>query len=1617
MTDASELCETSMRELNGVVVSDTGETEEEREQGSLAWPEETVSDDIPPSLLSYFETSKSRAAVCEQFILAELEDFTASHHTEDTMDFNHELDKDMMQLNMKVTCETENEENLLTPKEAEALFSHIVPVCPDSEDEAETDEYMGREGNQELEARTVKRSAREEEMKRSSESQRERRERRHREETKTEERRRQMQRDFQEELNKLMEAEKRHQREVELMGMRAQEKIEQEFLLQQELISNLQERVKEERRRREEEEQKRMKEEGEKKRKEEEEKKKKEVEDRRKKEEEAIKREMERKKVQEEMRRRKEDEEKRKIEEVKLREKHRRKKEEEQRKREEEEKRRKEEKERAKKEEETNKIQEDMRKKEEERKRKEIRLKEEETRRKMEEEERKRKETEEKIKERENSRESEGEKVEIRKMKQITAKKTMEEERGRKNAEEIGLKEEIRMKEKEDRRDSAEEDERRAEEARITEELEVRVNEEEMRKREEERISEEETRRLEVETLMKRQEEENGETRLMPLEEEEKRLSMEGRDKRKEEEKRTQGEEQRKWREEEMRRRREEKTNIQKEMMDWDEVCEADDGKAEHQREDAKRNIVAEEAVRKNPGEDSQTEERKVKEEEERNHIRGRDTEEDGRLDVREKKRGSHNESESTENTGHSPTSQLESGSAPNQPSPGPATGESTATCSHTPQQLHPNNATCGDAQGAEVTPCTLSASSPACLPERTEQRRLRWMKECIPWSKPSPQNKSMQRGRGRGRRGPSRAAGAGGLPPLCPQTLLQSAGLKSLQEVTTVTLEDLPGCSLVTLAQCARLRSLTLRRCGLRSLEGVNQLPQLCHIDVQENDISFVDCENMSSLRVLRLGHNKLTSIHGLSGADNLDVLDLSHNCISRIAGLESVRRLQWLSLDHNQLISTKGLREIYTLLHLDCSHNHLAGVEGLENSALLHTLDLRSNSLTEPPSLDNHVLLRELQLDDNSISSLQGLALCWLPLMHRLSAAQNRITFLPSMSDFVSLASLDLQFNCMSELHNVCESAEGCQFLREVHLTGNPLQQESGWRSTLQKAVAGLRAIDGEETDSSPSAPAARRGGSASGSFLTFCQAQLEQTRDLQRRQRMELSNASSPLDAVKSSCRHFSETLKLAVDQRFAHEYGDTVVSAGQATLEETVDMDGASAEKLAEHSEMKSAERVPPVFPNGVSVHCSSWNLEEKSPAESGLDTFDSVGSIQKTGPHSLSTKEESTSSHLEMSPVSDHQDLDPRSTAAVVIQRRWRKYRQKCGNISSPPTAEEEGGRGGDKGKPESTPSCVDRSAVGQVYAATIIQAFWRGSALRRRLASALAAVTSSDSGEDGAFEEVDVDGFDFDEAALEIHWRLPLSEDSSYRHPPVSEQPLRLKPPGLLPDPPQYTLPPTPLLRPKQAWVAGEQMDSSGQSVSPDSSNRSKSASASVLSGLSARSEQILEEWGFSDSNTALLMLKRAQKMGSKKPQQRKHRDPSDCLALFRNQHSPVEARNRPALPNRCHMKVFKAELGLQPEERTEQVKRERAQQWLRAQSDRGSERLTQGTLNVYITPVDCGPAAAAAAVQLPSPAKRETILTETRWAAQGWTSRLLSSSSRHHRKRNASPSETTPSS
>lgn len=60
------------------------------------------------------------------------------------------------------------------------------------------------------------------------------------------------------------------------------------------------------------------------------------------------------------------------------------------------------------------------------------------------------------------------------------------------------------------------------------------------------------------------------------------------------------------------------------------------------------------------------------------------------------------------------------------------------------------------------------------------------------------------------------------------------------------------------------------------------------------------------------------------------------------------------------------------------------------------------------------------------------------------------------------------------------------------------------SSFRSTLQTAVPGLRAGD---PDPSLLPPAVHQLGSASGSFLEFCQAQLQQTEDLKQQHSREL------------------------------------------------------------------------------------------------------------------------------------------------------------------------------------------------------------------------------------------------------------------------------------------------------------------------------------------------------------------------------------------------------------------------------------------------------------------------------------------------------------------------------
>ncbi|XP_013876062.1 leucine-rich repeat and IQ domain-containing protein 1 [Austrofundulus limnaeus] len=1370
--------------------------------------DEEVSEDIPPSLLSYFDTSKSRAAICEKLILEENDD-----------SFN----------------EDEND-------------------------------YVRESSN--LEAERQKHFC---------------------EEAQKEEQRQQREMNFQEDLKKIMETEKRHQTELKLMERKAQEKIEQELLIQEELIANLKKQVEQERK---------MIEEEKKRNKAEEERMMKKEEKRKKDEEDRRKRQQERNRIEEE--------EKQKLAEMRVEvERERRKREDEQKKNQED---------KMKKLQKEKKQREELNKKmEEERKFQPVLFREENLRRSGERQQKKKEEAQRegvKNKKREEETQKEEESV------FLTTRK------GKNNEEKIKFRDEMKTKEGTETKNKK--FRREEEEMRKSSTLtHVTMKHEEMRKREEEirkawieskgegtstienkmelQQSEEEITTDEERQLSNKQIEKHGTETKKPNDDEEYRNTEDRNTSKQEINNRQQHRGKAKRIEVEGKREDEKENRKEMEMFNENdkrkEVTETDvdmrSSVVDTKRDKEQMKAGSESLIEGGGGEEEQDNKKETL---------------TTKNELEEKKKENNN---------------LKSLKTGHQDSCGPGPSSKTfkeQLISFEVSQQHLSD-TCRTSASKTLE---QQESQPAGLSEHTEQKRLNWMKDCVSWSDMSLQNRRKQKGSFRRQRGVRRAADAHSLPPLCPQTLLHTSGWKSLQEITTVRLEDVPGCSLSTLVQCNQLQSLTLRRCGLRSLEGVSQLQELRYIDVQENAISFVDCENMNNLRVLRLAHNNLTSIHGISG--NLDVLELSYNSITRISGLECVKRLQKLLVDHNQLISTKGLRDVYTLLHLDCSHNHLAAVEGLESNLLLHTLDLRANSLTEPPVLNNQVLLRELRLDDNSISSLQGLSGCWLPLLQHVSVAQNRITQLPSMMDLVSLENLDLRFNCLSELHNVCENLKRCCFLREVHLSGNPLQQESGWRSALQKTVCGLKVIDNQQTDS---CVAAQKLSTTLDSFLTFCRAQLQQTWDLQQSLRKELSNVSSPLDAMKTHFQHFTMALQLAENQRLAHEYGDTIVSDQHKVTDETM------SEKIMNMScrddpKPESNDKLPPDT-TGFNIKRRHQSFEDTPVGESCQTKFDSIivgtrteKTISKANSDwvpSLSSKEKTNSLQFGKEPLSIDLNLDLESRAAVVIQQRWRKCRQKCRNVVAPSVKKKRGEIGGSKENSESIPSFINRSIAIQDNAATVIQAFWRGFTLRRRLAFALAAVTCPDAEEDDTFEEVDVEEFVFDELAVEKHWTI--SEDSPPRRFVVSQQSSGAEPLVISHEPP-------PVWSPKQVWTAEQEDESRLQRISTLKFNSSQcSASASALSGLSERSEKILQEWGFTDSRTALLMLKRAQKMKSAKQRQKKPRNPSVHAALLRTssyQLSPLKERNKPAWHSRHCFKVGETEAGLQQAERTEQI-------------------------------------------------------------------------------------------
>ncbi|XP_068016973.1 leucine-rich repeat and IQ domain-containing protein 1 [Melanerpes formicivorus] len=758
-----------------------------------------------------------------------------------------------------------------------------------------------------------------------------------------------------------------------------------------------------------------------------------------------------------------------------------------------------------------------------------------------------------------------------------------------------------------------------------------------------------------------------------------------------------------------------------------------------------------------------------------------------------------------------------------------------------------------------DITQDVVECSSRIILPDDIEKKRINWMNACKSWSKIQEENQSKQVTR---KKRPRKRSGHK-MPPLSTQKIIHSGPWSTLQQVTTLTLEDLPACSLSTLSQCSSLQVLTLRRCGLVALEGLSDCKDLKYINVEENHIQIINCDHLENLCVLILNKNHLTSVYGLDDCIKLQNLELSYNRITHIGGLAALKNLQQLILDHNQLISTKGLCEAPTLIHLDCSFNLLTQVEGIENCGLLQILKLQGNNLQELPRLENHVLLRELYLDDNSISAVRMLSLYWLPLLQILLLSQNRLTELVPLNSLMSLEKLGIENNCLADLKGVITWLRGCHKLKELSLRGNPLLQERSWRSSLCEVLPNLQFLDGEILNSLTLPTTETTEVSESRAFQELCQVQIEETLRL-KEQAAELGLASS-VGSAEGQCWYLNQLMKLSVKHRYEHEHGEQSITerdgpeALQNHLKQTspgclqennLFIMGVTENKqvLLDPSERwMTAGRIQATSINSsIPVHQKENKEDQRGKQKSTESCINYSG--ESKGNNNLSAQLTVQQSVVAArSTGRDLQDFESDAErlhmAASMTQSLWRQYQAKRKTDS------------GEMKNPWFTEALRRKHE-----AATLIQAFWKGWLLRKKLTRALAAVKSDEVEDD--YEEIELDEFTFPEKysgpsnCSERSNSLPLSpqEVCQCLNRPHSRQNIHFH------------------SRSEEATI----------SQLSDWKENKKSSS------IPEKEEQISEEWGFKEISTAQLMLKRAQKMKPKK-HCNKNSNPAVRLALFRN--------------------------------------------------------------------------------------------------------------------------------
>ena len=276
-----------------------------------------------------------------------------------------------------------------------------------------------------------------------------------------------------------------------------------------------------------------------------------------------------------------------------------------------------------------------------------------------------------------------------------------------------------------------------------------------------------------------------------------------------------------------------------------------------------------------------------------------------------------------------------------------------------------------------------------------------------------------------------------------------------------TVQIKDIPFIQ--------NLESLTMKLCGLTTMEGVELFENLKYLDLGFNKITEIKgVKNFTALEKLDLRENEINEIRELENLINLQELILLDNAISELKGLENLQNLKTLYLSRNKKnidLLVNNLEKLkptgaqtfvdYCRVKKALNTSELSAKDyfykiGKKNFVEVHgelyflnenkLLSLRQKDIkdiSEIEELDKVTELKALYLEKNQIAEIKGLDN--LKELTTLNLAENQISEIKGLASLGRLQYLDLRLNYIKEIKGL----DGLKALRDLNLRSNEISE----------------------------------------------------------------------------------------------------------------------------------------------------------------------------------------------------------------------------------------------------------------------------------------------------------------------------------------------------------------------------------------------------------------------------------------------------------------------------------------------------------------------------------------------------------------------------------------------